>query len=211
MILPRRRVWRYRRFRSGLEERELAYVAHRGRHIDLQRGSRRAPRPYRKATGRPTKPRYQEDGSSLNELALAAGEQAAGASPGRVGTRGRMASSFLALRIRPARAAAHQGEGLRRGPAVRWLMAELPSHKDEPTRSWLSNLPPGRPSENLARLGEAATSQIEMDVQPDVSLIRSPSIDFQRAGEPVGKRHQRICALSATGPIAGAATEKPGL
>ena len=33
----------------------------------------------------------------------------------------------------------------------------------------------------------------------------------RRSGEPVGKRHRRIRARSATGQVAGAATEKPGL
>ena len=43
--------------------------------------------------------------------------------------------------------------------------------------------------------------------RPHVSLL---TVDTP-AGEPVGKRHRRIRARSATGQVAGAATEKPGL
>jgi hypothetical protein len=38
-----------------------------------------------------------------------------------------------------------------------------------------------------------------------------PSTQLNRTGDAVGKRHRRIRAASATGQVAGAATEKPGL
>ena len=44
------------------------------------------------------------------------------------------------------------------------------------------------------------------------TALTSPSSPLTtRAGEPAGKRHRRIRAHSATGQVAGAATEKPGL
>ena len=50
------------------------------------------------------------------------------------------------------------------------------------------------------------------DAHPTRPLSRyPPSTRLNRAGEAVGKRHRRIRARSATGQVAGAATEKPGL
>jgi len=46
--------------------------------------------------------RYRQDPSSLKQLALAAGKNAAVTVTWREGTRGKMTSRFLALRVRPA-------------------------------------------------------------------------------------------------------------
>ncbi len=46
---------------------------------------------------------------------------------------------------------------------------------------------------------------------PALLLSPRPPRRCRLAGEPVGKRHRRIRARSATGQVAGAATEKPGL
>ena len=120
--------------RSGLEERELEYVldvkattsAYREEVKPIQ-----PPKP--EGRGRPPGARYREDPSSLKELALAAGKRSAVTVTWREGTRGKMNSRFLALRVRPAnihlRRAAHKaGEEL----PVRWLICEWPSKAPEP-------------------------------------------------------------------------------
>jgi SRSO17 transposase len=142
-------------FRSGLEDRELSYV------LDVKGGTSaysqdiRPQRPEWKGTGRPPKPRYREDPSSLKELALAAGTKAAVTVTWREGTRGKMSSRFLALRVRAANVrlrnnANRNGEEL----PVRWLLCEWPAKASEPTKYWLSNLPADAPLTQLVRLAK---------------------------------------------------------
>ena len=73
----------------------------------------------------------------------------------REGTRGKMSSRFLALRVRPAnidlRRHAHKnGDEL----PVRWLICEWPAKESEPTKYWLSNLPDDTPLKQLVRLAK---------------------------------------------------------
>jgi SRSO17 transposase len=141
--------------RSGLEERELDYV------LDVKGGTSayseevKPERPAWKGNGRPPAARYREDPSSLTQLALAAGKQAAVTVTWREGTRGKMSSRFLALRVRPAnvdlRRAAHKHN---RELAVRWLICEWPSKESEPTKYWLSNLPADTELRELVRLAK---------------------------------------------------------
>jgi SRSO17 transposase len=118
-------------FRLGLQERELSYV------LDVKGGTSayseevQPERPEWKGTGRPPKPRYRKEPSSLKALALAAGSQAAQIVTWREGTRGSMTSRFLALRI------------------IEW-----PPDKDEPTKYWLSNLPADTPLKTLVKLAK---------------------------------------------------------
>jgi hypothetical protein len=85
-------------FRSGLEERELEYVLDVKGATSAYSKEVQPERPQWKGAGRPPKPRYRKEPSSLKELALAAGKQAAETVTWREGTRGRMTSRFLALR-----------------------------------------------------------------------------------------------------------------
>jgi SRSO17 transposase len=142
-------------FRSELEEREIDYV------LDVKGGTSayseevEPERPEWKGTGRPPKPRYREDPSSLKALALATGREAAVSITWREGTRGKMTSRFLALRVRPANkglrsTANRNGKEL----LIGWLLCEWPQDKDEPTKYWLSNLPVDTPLTDLVRLGK---------------------------------------------------------
>ena len=142
-------------FRSGLQERRLSYVLDVKGATSAYSEEVQPERPQWKGAGRPPKPRYRKEPSSLKELALAAGEQAAETVTWREGTRGRMTSRFLALRIRPANIqlrnnANRNGEEL----AVSWLLCEWPPGKDQPTKYWLSNLPPGTLLKDLVRLAK---------------------------------------------------------
>jgi SRSO17 transposase len=142
-------------FRLGLQERELQYV------LDVKGGTSaygegvQPERPEWKGTGRPPKPRYREEPSSLKALALAAGKQGVQTVTWREGTRGSMTSRFLALKVRPANIhlrnnANRNGEEL----SVCWLLCEWPSGKDEPTKYWLSNLPSDTPLKKLVKLAK---------------------------------------------------------
>ena len=102
-------------FRSGLVERELEYVLDVKGATSAYSEEVQPERPEWKGAGRPPKSRYRKEPSSLKELALAAGEQAAETVTWREGTRGRMTSRFLALRIRPANIQLRNNAKKRRG------------------------------------------------------------------------------------------------
>ena len=66
-----------------------------------------------------------------------------------------MTSRFLALKVRPANIqlrnnANRNGEEI----PVCWLLCEWPAGKDEPTKYWLSNLPPDTPLKTLVKLAK---------------------------------------------------------
>lgn len=141
--------------RTSLERREISYVLDVKGVTSAYPGAARRERPDYQGRGQPPKCRYQQDPSSLRDLALAAGEPAAETVCWREGTRGKMSSRFLALRVRPAnielrRAANKADEDL---PAC-WLLAEWPEHKPEPVKYWLSNLPGDTELKDLVRLGK---------------------------------------------------------
>jgi len=143
-------------FRSGLEERELEYVLDVKATTSAYREDIKPTQPPKPGgRGRPPGTRYREDPSSLKALALAAGKQATVKVTWREGTRGKMSSRFVALRVRPAnihlRRHAHKnGEEL----PVNWLLCEWPSKAPEPTKYWLSNLPANAPLKQLVRLAK---------------------------------------------------------
>jgi SRSO17 transposase len=141
--------------RTSLENRDISYV------LDIKAGTSAYPeavareRPDYHGRGRPPIARYRQDPSSLRELALAAGAASAVTVTWREGTRGKMTSRFVVLRVRPAneglRYAAHKAD---EDLPVRWLLCEWPEHKDEPIKYWLSNLPADTELDHLVRLGK---------------------------------------------------------
>jgi SRSO17 transposase len=142
--------------RTGLEEREIEYVLDvKGVTSAYSENVKPSQAERRPGRGRPPGVRYREDPSSLKALALAAGKTAAVSVTWREGTRGKMSSRFLALRVRPAnihlRHKAHEaGEEL----PVCWLICEWPSKASEPTKYWLSNLPADTPLTHLVTLAK---------------------------------------------------------
>jgi SRSO17 transposase len=141
--------------RTSLEQRDISYVLDVKGPTSAYAEDARRERPDYRGRGQPPKCRYQEDPSSLRDLALAAGEQAAVAVSWREGTRGTMRGRFLALRVRPAnielrRAANQADEDL----PVSWLLCEWPEGKPEPVKYWLSNLPENTDLSDLVRLGK---------------------------------------------------------
>src|SRR6266536_687830 len=141
-------------FRLGLEQRELAYVVQVPGTISAYTEDM-APEtlPYA-GRGQPSKPRYRQPRSSLQQLVLDAGEQAARTLTWREGADGApLVSRFVALRVRPAgvqlRRAARGGE-----LPLRWLLAEWPQGEPEPVKYWLASLPAEIPLERLAHLAK---------------------------------------------------------
>jgi SRSO17 transposase len=142
-------------FRHGLEDRGLSYV------LDVKGGTSayaedvQREQPSYQGRGRPPIARYREDPSSLKELALQAGKKATTTLTWREGTRRKMNSRFLALRVRPANAelrhAAHKNDA---DLQVCWLVCEWPSKAEEPVKYWLSNLPADTDLITLVRLGK---------------------------------------------------------
>lgn len=121
-----------------------------------------APAPY-SGRGRPAK-RLRRDNEhrpcSARQLAL---KQEPGAWTEvfwREGTRGRMASRFAALRVRPA----HRDMDRARPREVEWLLIQWPEAESEPTRYWLSSLPHDIALDELVRLAKIRW-RIERDYQ----------------------------------------------
>jgi SRSO17 transposase len=143
-------------FRQGLEERKLRYVVQVKAGTSAYEESVGRERPEHSGRGRPPEARYRRAPSSLKALALEAGKRAAAGITWREGSRGRMHSRFVALRVRPAnielRRAAHDAD---RELGVCWLLAEWRSDADAPTDYWLSNLPADTPLRELVRLAKA--------------------------------------------------------
>lgn len=142
-------------FRAGLGERGLRYVLQVKGRTSAYPEDVHPEQPDYAGTGRPPKPRYREKPSSLREMALGAGRRQARRLSWREGTKGKLSSRFLALRVRPAnvglRRAAHRGgEGLE----VCWLLAEWPPGCEEPVKYWLSNLPADTPLKRLVALAK---------------------------------------------------------
>ena len=143
-------------FRGGLDARQVPYV------VEVRSDTSAYPKQVRptvvprKGRGRRPRPRYRQAPSSLKQLAMAATEQACVELIWRRGSKGLQRGRFLALRVRPAgvtprRLARAAGTEL----PVRWLLAEWPRGKAEPTKYWLSSLPETTPLVELVALARS--------------------------------------------------------
>jgi SRSO17 transposase len=141
--------------RTSLERRNISYVLDvKGATSAYVQDARRE-RPDYQGRGQPPKCRYHDDPSSLRGLALAAGQDAAVAVTWREGTRGKMSSRLIALRVRPANIELRRGANKAdEDLAVGWLLCEWPDGKHEPVKYWLSNLPDNTDLVDLVRLGK---------------------------------------------------------
>jgi SRSO17 transposase len=143
-------------FRAGLSARGIRYVVQVKASTSAYAHDIGPERPGYRGRGRPPAPRYRARPSSLKALVLDAGKRAAVGLSWREGSRGRMHSRFVALRVRPAnlqlRRAAHAAGGELEDC---WLLAEWPADAPEPTDFWLSTLPADTPLRELVRLAKA--------------------------------------------------------
>jgi SRSO17 transposase len=139
--------------RLGLEARGLAYV------VQVKATTSAYPQavvqevaPY-PGRGRRPGPRYRAKRSSLADLVAAAGPSAAKTVAWRKGTRGKLRSRFVALRVRPAGVKLRRAAGTGELP-VRWLLAEWPADQAAPIKYWLANLADEVPLVELVRLAK---------------------------------------------------------
>jgi SRSO17 transposase len=140
-------------FRLGLERRELDYVVQVKGSLSAYHEDVRQERPTYAGMGRPPRPRYRAKRSSLKQLALAAGRKQTRQLSWREGSRGKLSSRFLALRVRPANVQLRRAAGEDELP-LRWLVCEWPAGEDEPIKYWLSNLPADTPLPRLVALAK---------------------------------------------------------
>ena len=139
--------------RLALEQREFSYVLQVKGGTSAYPPEARREAPAYNGTGRPPKPRYRARRSSLRTLARAAGRGALQTVAWREGSRGKLASQFLALRVRPANVQLRRAAGEDELPLA-WLVCEWPDGADEPVKYWLSNLPEETPLERLVSLAK---------------------------------------------------------
>jgi SRSO17 transposase len=143
-------------FRWGLDARQVPYVVEvRADTSAYSEHVHSTAAPYT-GKGRRPRPRYRDRPCSLAQLALQGGQQACVELIWRRGSKGLQRGRFLALRVRPAgvtprRLARAAGEEL----PLRWLLAEWPVGKPEPTKYWLANLPETTPIVELVRLARS--------------------------------------------------------
>jgi len=140
-------------FRLALDQRELDYVVQVKGATSAYAEDVRPETPAYSGTGRPPKPRYRARRSSLKTLALAAGRDALRTVSWREGSRGKLSSRFLALRVRPANVQLRRAAGADELP-LRWLLCEWPDGANEPVKYWLSNLRAETPLKRLVGLAK---------------------------------------------------------
>ena len=143
-------------FRSGLEQRELEYVLDVKGATSAYSEGVGPERPEWQGAGRPPKPRYRQEPSSLKALALAAGEQAAVTVTWREGTRGKMTSRFARAEGPPREhRAAQQRQQERRG-APGALAAVRVAIQSKRADQVLALQPPGRHAAARSRAAREA-------------------------------------------------------
>jgi SRSO17 transposase len=112
----------------------------------------------RPGPGRPARAAYPSPPANLRQLAIAHADQVRpvtwrhGTKATRSNSTAKMASQFLAIRVRPAnRDIPRAADG---SLPDCWLLAEWPPEADEPTDYWLSTLPLDTPIAELVRLAK---------------------------------------------------------
>jgi SRSO17 transposase len=177
--------------RLGLEARGLAYV------VQVKATTSAYPEavspqvaPYA-GRGRRPRPRYRTKRSSLAELVMAAGPSAAKTVAWREGSRGKLRSRFVALRVRPA------GVKLRRAVAggelpVRWLLAEWPADQPQPVKYWLASLPDDTPLQELVRL-----AKLRWRIEHDYRELKDGLGLDHFEGRSFGGWHHHVTLVSA--------------
>jgi SRSO17 transposase len=181
-------------FRWGLDARQILYV------VKVRADTSAYPEQVRptvaphKSRGRRPRPRYHDKPCSLHQLALQAGQQACVELIWRRGSKGLQRGRFLALRVRPAgviprRLARAAGEEL----PLRWLLAEWPVGKAEPTKYWLSNLPEATPLVELVRL-----ARLRWRVEQDYRELKGAlGLDhFEGRGWPGWHHHVTLVSVA---------------
>jgi SRSO17 transposase len=151
------------------------------------------PLPYSGRGRRPTRLRRDDEHKPVSTMALATSLPASAwhRVSWREGSRGDLASCFAALRVRPA-----HGDTQRSEPwPEEWLLVEWPRGEAEPTRYWLSNLPP---TTKLAKLVRTAKARwvIERDYE---ELKQEIGLDHYEGRGWRGFHHHASLCIAAYG------------
>ena len=141
-------------FRDGLTELELQYVAGVQSSMTVwERGQQPLPAKPRGKTGRP--PRLLQRSAdhqpvSVKQLALSLPSTTFQQVTWREGTDRKLRSRFAAVRARPA----HRDYEKAEPAAEEWLLIEWPRGEKEPTKYWVSTLPPTTKLRDLVRMAK---------------------------------------------------------
>ena len=147
-------------FRDGLEARQLAYVVGISATVGVWTQPPKATVPPYRGRGQP--PTRYAYGTQRPVAAREAAREATGWKTirWRQGTKGWLASRFVALRVQPSHGFV---DGAPPHKAV-WLLGEWPDAEREPTKYWLCDLPANTPLRRLVRVAKCRWA-IEQDYQ----------------------------------------------
>jgi SRSO17 transposase len=185
-------------FRAGVSELALSYVLGVQSTTSVwQPGTGPLPPlPYSGRGRRPTRLRRDTDHQpvSLKDLALGLPGRAWRTISWRHASRDELSSRFAAVRVRPA----HNDQPRREPWPEAWLLIEWPKHEDEPTRYWLSNLPPRTRLSQLVRTAKARWI-IERDYE---ELKQEVGLDQYEGRGWRGFHHHATLCIAAYGFLA---------
>ena len=141
-------------FRDGLRELELQYVVGVQSTMTVwEPGQQPLPAKPRGRMGRPPRllQRSQDHRPvTVKQLAMALPARACKDIPGREGTNRKLRSCFAAVRVRPA----HRDYWKAEPHAEEWLLIEWPQGEPEPTKYWVSTLPPATQFKALIKMAK---------------------------------------------------------
>jgi SRSO17 transposase len=141
-------------FRDGLTQLELQYVVGVQSSLAVwEPGKQPLPAKPRAQTGRP--PRLLQRSAehqpvSVKQLAMSVPSSAFKEITWREGTGQKLRSRFAAVRVRPA----HRDYEKAEAREEEWLLIEWPRSEPEPTKYWMSTLPPNTPLKALVKMGK---------------------------------------------------------
>jgi SRSO17 transposase len=141
-------------FRNALTELKLQYVVGLQSSLTVwEPGKQPLPAKLRGKTGRPPRllqrtPNHQP--VSVKQLAINLPGSAFREITWREGTTRKLRSRFAAVRVRPA----HRDYEKAEPHAAQWLLIEWPRSESEPTKYWISTLPPITPLKALVKIAK---------------------------------------------------------
>jgi SRSO17 transposase len=141
-------------FREGLTHLSLRYVVGVREHTTVwEPGESPLPAKQQKGRGRPgTRLRRdrQHQPVSVKQLAESLAPRDWKTVSWRAGTKKKLRSKFVALRVRPA----HRDERRKEPHAEEWLLIEWPAGESEPTKYWLSTFPSHTKLKELVKIAK---------------------------------------------------------
>ena len=141
-------------FREGLTQLELQYVVGVQSSLTVwEPGKQPLPAKPRKKTGRPAKWLQRTSDHqpvSVKQLAMSLPCSAFKEITWRESTERKLRSRFAVVRVRPARRDYEKAEP----QAEEWLLIEWPRNEPEPTKYWISTLPPNTQLKALVKMAK---------------------------------------------------------